>query len=86
MKSIIDDKVYDTDMADLLITDHYDGGLTDQLYINYSGEFFLYGGLYNAIRPLYPITAEYWSKRYARSDVYKEVRQINNLLKWKKRE
>lgn len=86
MKEIIDDKVYDTDMADLLTTCQYDGGLTDQLYISYSGKFFLYGGLYNQIRPLYPITAEYWSKRFAGRDVYLEVCRLNNLLKWKRRD
>ena len=84
MKSIIDDKVYYTEYAILMATYQYDGGLTDQLYISTSGDFFLSGGLNNQIRPLYPITAEYWSQRFAGREVYLEVCRINHLLKWRR--
>ena len=84
MRAIIDDKVYDTESSILLATCQYDGGLADHLYISTSGDFFLCGGLDNQIRPLYPITAEYWSQRFAGHEVYLEVCRLNHLLKWKR--
>lgn len=81
MKSIIDGKVYNTEYSKLLAACQYDNGLIDQLYICSSGDYFLYGGLHNQIRPLYPITAECWSQQFAGRGVYMEVCRLNNLLK-----
>ncbi len=84
MRAIIDDNVYDTEYAILLATCQYDEGLTGQLYISSSGDFFLVGGLPEQICPLHPITAEYWSQRFAGREVYLEVCRLNHLLKWKR--
>jgi hypothetical protein len=73
MRRIIGNKVYDTEEAVLLATCNYDGDLTDQLFRNPDGEYFLFGGLYKEIRVISFVVMEIWVKKYLGNDVYRDI-------------
>ncbi len=77
MKAEINGTNYDTDAADLLATCNFEGGIIDQLYFDYTNEFFLCGGSCNQIRPISFTLAKYWAERFAGHEVYQKVLRLH---------